>query len=118
MAGPAATGITSVVSALSGALGSLTPTQTLLLGGHLTSGNAAKAMSYISAMIGNPAGSGAFLALLGSVPNLNPQVMTWASQAVASLPNLALFNSNMTQAQVALQSELASENALQQAFGI
>lgn len=108
----------SVATAVSTALSALTPGQTLMLGGHLTSSNAAKAMQYLSAMVGNPAGAAAFLALLGSVPNLPPQVVTYASQAVASLPNSALFTQYMTEAQTAVQGILSSENSIQQAFGI
>lgn len=117
MAGPAATGITSVVSSVASALGSLTPGQTLLLGGHLTTSNEAKALSYLAAMAANPATAAAYLSLLGSLPNLPAQVMTWASQAVASIGTPA-FTTNITNAEIALQDQMASENAIQQAFGI
>lgn len=115
MANGAAGGIASTIA---GALGALTPAQTLMLGGHLTSSNAAKAAQYLAAMASNPAGAGAFLALLGSVPNLPSQVVTLASQAVASLPNMQLFTQYITEAQVQVQTVLSSENAIQQAFGV
>lgn len=117
MSGPAATGISGIVSGLSAALSGLTPGQTLLLGGHLTAGNEAKALAYLAAMATNPATATAYLPLLGGLPNLPPQVMTWASAAVAGIGTPA-FASNIANAEAALQQQMASENALQQAFGL
>lgn len=109
-------GISNIVSGLSSALSGLTPGQMLLLGGHLTTSNEAKAMSYLAAMAANPATAAAYLALLGSVPNLPPQVMTWASNAVGSI-GTPVFAQDLAQAQAALQQVISSEGVLQQAFG-
>lgn len=116
MAAAAATG-GSIVSALSSALGNLTVGQTLALGGHLTTSNEAKAMSYITAMKLNPPSAASYLALLGAIPNLPDQVMTWASSAVGAI-GTPVFNADLDNALAALQTQLGSEGKLQQAFGI
>lgn len=113
-----ANGTGSILSGLSTALAGLTPGQTMLLGGHLTSSNEAKAMQYISMMLANPLGSSAFVASLAAVPNLPATVMTYVGQAIASLPNVAAFTAAMTSAQVELQRSLSSESTLQQMFGV
>lgn len=111
-------GSTSVISTVASVLGSLTPTQTLLLGGHLTSSNEAKAMQILAVMQANPMQASAFVGSLSQIPNLPAQVMTLAGEAIASLPNTVQFTSYIVQAETAMQTALASENALQQAFGL
>lgn len=115
MANGAAAG--GIVGAVSSAISALTPGQVQLLGGHLTNSNEAKALQYLFSMQTTPAAAGTFLALLGSIPNLPQQVLTFASTAVAAGPG-PVFTQNIAEAQAALQQSLASENAIQQAFGI
>jgi hypothetical protein len=111
-------GVSGILSGLSSALGALTPGQSLLLGGHLKSSNEAVAMQYISNMVQNPVGASAFIGPLAAIPNLPASVMTFVTQGIASLPDVKAFNAAMTQAQVELQRSLASENTLQQMFGV
>ena len=112
MAGPAATGLTSVLSALSGSLSSLSPLQTLALGQHLSSSNYAKALQILNNMLVNPGGAGMYVSALSIIPNLPPQVMTYVSAALAQP---TAFTSSIEQAVAALQQVFSSESALQQA---
>jgi hypothetical protein len=96
--GAAATTLSSVLAALS-------PGQLLHLGHLISQSNEMKAMQILQMMQMNPVGAVSMLAALESIPNLSPQVITWASAAIT---NPASFAGNIAQAMAALQAQQVS----------
>lgn len=96
-----ANGTSSIASAISSALGALTPGQLFQLGRHLTQSQEMQALQILTTMQANPALAPSLLPSLSTVQNLPPQVMTWVTSA---LSNPANFQSDMSQAVAALQA--------------
>lgn len=109
MAGPAATGITSIATAVSTALSSLTPRQLSLLGNHLTQSQEMQALGILSTMKANPALAPTLVGSLFQIPNLPDNVKTWVEAAVTEP---ASFQSNMDQAIAATQQAAVAPGIL------
>lgn len=101
----------TIISALSSALGALTPGQLRMLGSHLSSAQEMQAMMVLTNMRSSPASAPMLLTSLAVIPNIPAQVMTWAT-AAASNPAAPDFSSNINQAIAALQSQTTSPNIL------
>lgn len=108
----------TAISGLASALGNLAPGSLLKLGHHLSASGAAQALQLLNSAKSNPSAAAVFISQLNNISGLNPQVTTWANDAAALAMNPAQqgqFMSFIDQAIAAVQEELASENALQQA---
>jgi hypothetical protein len=104
----------TATTALSTALAALSPGQLLHLGHLITQSNEMKAMQILQMMQMNPAGASSMLVALEGVPNVSPQVITWASAAIT---NPASFAGNIAQAMAALQAQQMSILNVPSIFG-